>query len=124
MYISGVDPIETGGIANKKFTDDLYYSPPEFGIYLKEYSDLSNNLVLNLTQSKILLNYHVTNETFEEGSSARVQSLLNPDNIHELFFNYYQGRYDSIRRRFELTSNDQVDAVHDYLVDQIEYFLA
>ena len=41
-----------------------------------------------MTQSVTLLNRNVTNATYEASSSARVQSLLNPDNIHTFLFEY------------------------------------
>ena len=112
----------SGGIANDTFTDNSFYSSPEFGIYLNNSSTLDSSLGLNFNQSKILLNRNVTGEA-SISSTARAQSLLNPDNIHELFLDFTYKRYDTIRKRFLLTSNDQVMALHAYLLDMIEKFL-
>lgn len=80
-------------------------------------------MALNLTQSKLLLNRTVTSATKAVRSSVRVQSLLNPDNIHEYFFDYSLGKYEDIKKRFALNSNQQVDAMHDYLIDATVVFL-
>ena len=69
-----------------------------------------------------LLNRNVTGEA-SISSTARAQSLLNPDNIHELFLDYTYERYTTIQKRFGLNSNDQVVALHSYLLNQIEQFL-
>ena len=48
---------------------------------------------------------------------------MNPDNIHIFMFYHTHERYDDIKKRFGLGSNEQVDALHDYLTDSIEFFL-
>ena len=57
------------------------------------------------------------------GSSVRVQSLLNPENIHEYLLDYTYGNYEDIKKRFALNSNMQVDAMYDYLIDATVVFL-
>ena len=53
----------------------------------------------------------------------RVQSLLNPENIHEYLLDYTYGNYEDIKKRFALNSNMQVDAMYDYLIDATVIFL-
>ena len=56
-------------------------------------------------------------------SSARAQSLLNPDNVHELLYQYSISAYAVIKKRFMLDSDEQVDALVDYSSNQIAEFL-
>jgi len=105
LYIEGV-PMILHGIAQSEFTDNLFYSPPEFNIYLsKSSNNFDTSLALNFTQSQILMNRTVTNATQAIGSSVRVQSLLNPDNIHVFFYDYTFQKYEDIKKRFALNSN-------------------
>ena len=53
LYIDGVDPVD-GGISSLKFTNYTFQAPPEFGIYLQNQE--LEELALNFTQSKLLLN--------------------------------------------------------------------
>ena len=99
----------------------MYYSPPEFSMFLKKTAkkfDISS-LALNLTQSKILLNRKVTNPNDSIKSAVRVQSLLNPDNIHDFFLGYSLQKFEDLKLRFCLNSKQQVDAIYDYLIDSI-----
>jgi hypothetical protein len=101
------------GIAQKEFSNTMFYSAPEFYLYLKRSSnDYDTSLALNFAQSQILMNRKVTNPDDAILSSVRVQSLLNPDNIHIFFFDYTLKKYDAIKLRFGLSSNRQVDAMY------------
>ena len=53
----------------------------------------------------------------------RVQSLLNPENIHQYLFDYSYGKYEDIKKRFALNSNSQVDAMYNYFIDATVVFL-
>jgi hypothetical protein len=113
------------GIAQKEFSNTMFYSAPEFYLYLKRSSnDYDTSLALNFAQSQILMNRKVTNPDDAILSSVRVQSLLNPDNIHIFFFDYTLKKYDAIKLRFGLSSNRQVDAMYGYLLDSTQRFLS
>ena len=119
IYIKGV-PLIDEGIAQKEFTEALYYSPPEFSMYLNQTENRFNmSLALSLTQSKILMNPKVTNLNDAIKSAVRVQSLLNPDNIHDFFLGYSLQNFDDLKLRFSLNSNEQVEAMYNYLIDSI-----
>ena len=64
------------------------------------------------------MNRDIMNSTYAK-SSARAQSLLNPDNMHELLYQYSIQAYSTIMTRFELHSTEQVDALVDYASYQI-----
>ena len=116
-YISGIAPIN-GGISNTNFSDYLFYSAPEYGTYLQNTAlndEDATKYALNFTQSQILLNRNVTDPAQANGTAVRVQSLLNPDNLHVLFLGYYEKKYSLLRKRFGLDSDEQVDYLHSYL---------
>ena len=48
IYIKDI-PVITHGIAQTEFTDDLYFSAPEFSLYLNRSNSYDMSLALNLT---------------------------------------------------------------------------
>lgn len=113
------------GTSQREFTNHLFQAAPEFGIFLQnstKYVNELSELALTFNQSKLLMNRTVTSHDVSM-SSARAQSLLNPDNVHEFYYQYSIGAYKTIKKRFKLSSDRQVDALMDYMTYQIEYFL-
>ena len=57
------------------------------------------------------MNRDVGPESKDKKTTARVSSLLNPESVHSFFYDYDTGNYDRIKKRFNLTSNEQAEAL-------------
>ena len=98
--MSGIEPLE-GGISKDTFSHDLFTAAPEFGIWLAK-NDLDMSLALTFAQSQTLLDRNV--QVKANRTASRVQSLLNPDNIHQFFLDHSSRKYSLLMQRFTLTS--------------------
>lgn len=86
----------------------LFGAPPEFS-YAIDNLQLKTE-PLNLTQTLGLASI----ASFEDSAS-----IFNPRNLYDFFSSYQARRYENIRIKFRLLSDDQVDAVHDYLIKYV-----
>jgi hypothetical protein len=86
----------------------LFGAPPEFSYAVKALQ-LPND-PLNLTQTLGLASI----ASFEDAAS-----IFNPKNLYDFFSSYQGNRFENIKIKFKLTSNDQVNALHDYLTKYV-----
>jgi hypothetical protein len=86
----------------------LFGAPPEFSYAVKALQ-LPND-PLNLTQTLGLASI----ASFEDAAS-----IFNPKNLYDFFSSYQGNRFENIKIKFKLTSDDQVNALHDYLTKYV-----
>ena len=99
-------------VASSIFLPNFYVTEPEYGYFIRHHDQYSNDLILNLEQSHILLN--------RDRSDPR--TLLNSDNMRDFLDFYSTKRYNHIMNRFKLSSIEQVDAFYDYIEYAVKKF--
>lgn len=85
--------------------EDLFGAPPEFSFALKNLTQESEPL--NLTQTLGLASI----ASFDDSAS-----IFNPRNLYDFFSSYQAKRYENIKIKFKLVSDEQVEAIHSYLI--------
>ena len=86
----------------------LFGAKPEFSYAIKKLGIESEPL--NLTQTLGLASI----ASFEDSAS-----IFNPKNLYDFFSSYLTGGYDNIKIKFKLVSNNQVDALYQYLINYV-----
>ena len=92
-------------VASGLFIPDFFVTQPEYGYFVKQSDQFSDDLVFTKEQAKVLLN--------EDRSDPR--TLLNPDNMRAFLDYRDNGLYSQILNRFKLVSEDQAEALYAYI---------
>jgi hypothetical protein len=88
--------------------DTLVGAAPELSYAMKKLGKQAKPL--NLTQTLGLASV----ASFDDAAS-----IFNPKNLYDFFSSYQAGRYENIKIKFKLDTEEQIDAIHSYLLDYV-----
>ena len=86
----------------------LFGARPEFSYAIEQLKIEATPL--NLSQTLDLASI----QSFSDSAS-----IFNPKNLFDFFSSYLTKRYDNIKIKFKLASDDQADAIYHYLIDYV-----